>query len=120
MTVIYTLRVAVLAALLIWTGYSFGEQKRFPIGVPVMTQAVFCFDLEAAKTLADVKGNYEDPKAKPLFDGRKCGGLRGVAVYVREVYRNGEWAVWELQSGNVGPFYEATNWKGYRPGQVES
>jgi len=37
--------------------------------------------------------------------------LSGVAVYVKEVYRKDEWAVWQLRSGNIPAFYEATNWK---------
>lgn len=91
--------------------------NRFPVGIPIFTQANICLDLESAKVMADNKGSLSHPDVAVLFKTDKCGGARGTATYVREVYRNGEWAVWELQSDGRS-FYEATNWKGYVPGQV--
>jgi hypothetical protein len=87
------------------------QSKTFPVGTPVVTQALFCFDQESAKIVADNKGDFELPEVKALIVANKCAGGRGVATYVREVYRNGDWAVWELQSGNLPPLYEATDWK---------
>ena len=89
---------------------SFAENK-FPIGVPVETQALFCVDKESAQIIADNKGDVPDE----LIIGRKCLMMRGVAMYVKEVYRKDGWAVWELKSGNVPTFYEATNWTGFKP-----
>jgi len=79
----------------------------FPVGVPVETQAVFCLDVQSAQMIADRKGDVPDA----LFAERKCLLMRGVAIYVRKVYQKDEWAVWELKSGNIPLFYEATNWR---------
>ena len=86
------------------------QDKRFPTDVAVETQAIFCIDKKDAQVIADAKGELTD-EVKDILVDEKCALLQGVAVYVREVYRNGDWAVWELRSGNIPAFYEATNWK---------
>lgn len=83
---------------------------RFPVGVPVETQALFCLEQNDAQVIADAKGDLT-PEVRVLVVSGKCRQLSGVAIYVKEVYRNGEWAVWELKSGNIPAFYEATDWK---------
>lgn len=92
------------------------QSKTFPVGTPVVTQALFCFDRESAKIVADNRGDFELPAVKALIAANKCAGGRGVATYVREVYRNGDWAVWELTSGNLPSLYEATDWKARKSG----
>lgn len=86
----------------------------FPVGVPVETEAIFCFDRNSAQTIADNKGIVPDA----LILECKCAPLRGVAIYVKEVYQKDGWAVWELRSGNIPVFYEATNWRP-RPQGIE-
>lgn len=83
----------------------------FPVGVPVEIQALFCLDKQSAQIIADNKGDVPDE----LILGRKCLVMGGVAVYVKEVYRKDGWAVWELRSGNIPAFYEATDWTSFKP-----
>ena len=103
--------IGFVVALYLGAGVMFSkaraQEKTFPQGVPVETQALFCFDQKSAEIVADNKGDVP----QNLILERKCAQMRGVAIYVREVYRNGEWAVWELKSGNLPTFYEPTDWK---------
>jgi len=93
------------------------KDKTFPVGVPVQTQALFCFTKEDAQVIADNKGE-ESLEIEVLMVTRKCRTMRGVAIYVREVYRNGAWAVWELKASNIPVFFEATDYRGVVKGQV--
>lgn len=93
--------------LILLAPFTSAADNSFPVGVPVETQALFCLDIQSAKIIADNKGDVPDE----LILGRKCLVMSGVAVYTKEVYRKDGWAVWELRSGNVPAFYEATNWK---------
>lgn len=86
------------------------DDKTFPVGIPVEAEALFCINLEAAKAIADSKGESTPAIGRALRLG-VCMPLQGVAEYVREVYRNGDWAVWELKSDRTPRFYEATDWK---------
>lgn len=90
--------------------FTSAADETFPVGVPVETQALFCLEQKDAQMIADAKGNIS-PEISALVTSGKCRALSGVAVYVKEVYRKDEWAVWLLRSGNIPAFYEATNWK---------
>ena len=87
------------------------QEKKFPVGVPVQTQALFCLEQKDAQVIADNKGE-SSPEIVGLVINGKCRQLSGVAVYVKEVYRKGEWAVWELTSPNIPKFYEPPDWVG--------
>lgn len=89
------------------------QDKTFTIGVPIMSQALFCHDLESAKVIANNKG-AESPEIEVLMFEKKCFGGTGIGIYVKEVYRKGTWAVWEFTIGNKS-FYEPTDWKGVKP-----
>lgn len=91
--------------------------KTFPVGVPVETQALFCIEQADAQVIADAKGDMS-PEIQVLMISGKCRQLSGVAVYVKEVYRKDGWAVWELRSGNIPAFYEATDWKPHHPNRI--
>ena len=105
-----------LALLIIVCPTVFAADNTFPVGVPVHTEAIFCFDLASAKVVADHQMNLRRIEVFTLLAEGKCAEGRGIAVYVREVYRNGAWAVWELSSTNRPPFYEATDWKPRKSG----
>jgi hypothetical protein len=110
MKMLLTVLVPILGLLVPNSG-SAADDKTFPVGVPVQMSAFFCFDSDSAKMVANKKQNLDDPEVKKLISDGKCGQGYGVATYVREIYRNGKWAVWELTASNVGVFYEATDWK---------
>lgn len=91
-----------------------GQDKTFPVGVPVETQALFCGKMEHSQVIADAKGETS-PEIEVLVATGACAQLRGIAIYVRKVYEKDGWAVWELTSGNIPKFYEATDWKEVKP-----
>lgn len=93
---------------------SIAQEKKFPQGVAVEISALFCLEQSDAQAVADAKGNAT-PEIRILVMTGKCREMSGVAVYVKEVYRNGEWSVWELRSGNIPTFYEATDWTSFKP-----
>jgi len=82
--------------------------ETFPVGVPIPVKDVlFCFNKEDAQKIADNKGDAP----AILFFERKCALFHGIAVYVKEVYRKDDWAVWEIHSAGIPVFYEATDWQ---------
>ncbi len=109
-----------LTALFLW-GVSTkvnAQDKRFLIGVPVPTQALFCLTKEDAQIIADNRGK-DSPELETIIREGRCRLMRGIAVYVREVYSKDGWSVWELHSRNIPPFYEATDWKSFDPRNVD-
>ena len=79
MTVIYTLRVAALMALLIWTGYSFGEptHKASGSGIEVVVYSEPC----AFKEVAIFPSVQRGTEGSKVYEG--CGGFHpsGVALF---------------------------------------
>ena len=97
------------------------QDKTFMVGVLLeISNFVVCFDQESARVIADNKGKGS-PEIDALAEAKKCLYapptivFRG--VYTQEVYRNGEWAVWEFKSGSA-TLYEATDWTPVVKGQV--
>lgn len=114
---IFSLLLLLLAPCI---SYAQQQEKKFPQGVAVEVQALFCLTKEDAQVIADTRGEVT-PQLQVLMMTGKCRQLSGVAVYLKEVYRNGDWAVWELTSGNIPTFYEATDWTSFvppKPGQL--
>lgn len=91
------------------------EKKEFPLGVPVETQALFCFSETDARAIADNKGEVP----ANLIMERKCVQMRGVGIYTKETYNKNGWRVYELRSGNV-TLWEATDYIGRVKGQVDT
>lgn len=102
--------------LLVASASALAQEKTFPIGVVVETQALFCVDKESAQVIADAKGE-ESPEIEVLIHQRKCFGGIGRGIYVREVYRKGKWSVWEFSVGTRS-YFEPTDWRGIRKGGV--
>lgn len=101
------------------------QEKTFPVGVSIpVSNIILCFNKEDAQIIADNKSE-RSPAIDALVNTRKCVPVFGfylVGVYTKEVYRNGEWSVWEFKSGSA-VMYEATNWVSYIPkkkGELES
>jgi len=105
----------ILLMVLLVAGKARAQDKTFPLGVVVDSQALFCETKEDAQVVADNNGNIPEE----LVLTRKCFSGIGRGVYVKEVYRKGEWAVYEFSVGTRS-YYEATDYRGIVRGQVNT
>lgn len=117
----YPLRVVVLLIVVIvvymaaMTKAEGKDTKVIPLGKPMSFHKMVVCNVEQAAVLLAVERNKSDEhffeSLRPLFDARVCGIATGTVIYLREVFGEGIWHVFEIQAPTGELFYEVSDWR---------